>query len=212
MVQAYDRWSASYDHDANATRDLDAVILPQRALPVQGATVIEFGAGTGKNSKWLADRCARLICLDYSIGMLSRARLRVPAAAFVVHDIREPWPIASGVADVVVGNLVLEHVEHLGPVLSECARVLRPGGVLYCCELHPFRQWRGGQAHFNDDNGQTVHVPAFTHTVADYVNGAIGFGFRLLHIGEWVEPTAPDGALPRLLSMEFVLARPSADP
>jgi malonyl-CoA O-methyltransferase len=211
-VQAYDRWSASYDHDHNATRDLDAVILRQRALPVDGATVIEFGAGTGKNSEWLAGRARRLLGLDFSIGMLSRARSRVPGATFIVHDIREPWPIASGAADLVVGNLVLEHVEHLGPVLSECARVLRTGGVLACCELHPFRQWRGGQAHFTGDDGETVHVPAFTHSVADYLNAAIACGFRLAHVGEWVEPTAPDGTLPRLLSMEFVLAPPSVDP
>lgn len=211
-MQAYDRWSASYDHDENATRDLDAVILRQRALPVDGATVIEFGAGTGKNTEWLVSRSARLVCLDYSIGMLSRARARVRGAAFVVHDIRLPWPVATGVADVVVGNLVLEHVQHLAPLFSECARVLRPGGVLYCCELHPFRQWRGGQAHFAGEDGQAVHVPAFTHTIAEYLNVAIAHGFRLAHLGEWVEPTAPEGALPRLLSLEFVLAPPSVDP
>ena len=83
------------------------------------------------------------------------------------------------------------------------ARVLRPGGRLLLCELHPERQRRGGQAHFEDPAGQTVRVPAYPHTVAEYVNGGIENGLVLRHLGEWLEPEAPEGAPPRLLSLRF---------
>jgi malonyl-CoA O-methyltransferase len=123
---------------------------------------------------------------------------------FVRHDVREPWPATLASVDVVVGNLVLEHVEALAPVYAEAARVLRPGGQLLLCELHPERQRRGGQAHFTDAaSGDTVHVPAHRHTVSEYVNGGIAAGLTLRHLGEWLEDGAPDDAPPRLLSVLF---------
>ena len=39
-------------------------------------------------------------------------------------------PLADGCADVVLAGEVLEHVEDDGQVITECARLLRPGGAL----------------------------------------------------------------------------------
>jgi hypothetical protein len=89
-------------------------------------------------------------------------------------------------------------------VYAEAARVLRSGGQLFLCELHPFRQLRGGQAHFVEAaTGETVHVPAFTHSVGDYVNGGLDAGLVLRALGEWLEPAAGMDAPPRLLSVLF---------
>lgn len=207
---AYDRWAASYDDDRNLTRDLDAAVLREAPLLLAGRDVLELGCGTGKNTEWLAAHARQVVALDFSEGMLARARERLQRAGvgervrFVRHDVRDPLPVADGSADVVVGNLVLEHVRDLAPVFAEAARALRPGGRLWLCELHPFRQWRGGQAHFTDaTTGETVHVAAHEHAVGEYVNGGIGAGLRLLHLGEWLEPGAPEGAAPRLLSVLF---------
>ena len=123
---------------------------------------------------------------------------------FVQHDVREPWPVSAASVDLVVGNLVLEHVEQLAPIFAEAARVLRAGGVVYFAELHPFRQWRGGQAHFTaTDTGEVVHVPAFTHSVSEYVNHGIAAGLTMVHVGEWLEDDAAVGVPPRLLTVQF---------
>jgi malonyl-CoA O-methyltransferase len=123
---------------------------------------------------------------------------------FVQHDVRTTWPVVDVSVDVVIGNLVLEHVQHLAPVYAEAARVLRPGGQLFLCELHPFRQLRGGQAHFVDAaNGETVHVEAFAHSASEYVNKGIAAGLVLRELGEWLEAAATPGAPPRLLSVLF---------
>lgn len=205
VAAGYDRWSAQYDTDTNRTRDLDATVLQSGVVAPAGLDVLELGCGTGKNTRWLADIAGSVHALDFSGGMLARARRAVPAphVRFTRHDIRLPWPVADGAVDLVVGNLVLEHVERLEPVFAEAARVLRPGGTLFLCELHPFRQARGGQAHFVDESGDTVHVPAFTHTVGEYVNGGIAAGLTVTSLGEWLEEDAPAGALPRLLSVRF---------
>jgi malonyl-CoA O-methyltransferase len=206
VAQAYDEWAATYDGDANATRDLDAFVVRQVPLALTGRDVIELGCGTGKNTAWLAERARSVVALDFSAGMLARARRRVrrPRVRFVQHDVREPWPVSDGTVDVVVGNLVLEHVQDLGSVYAEAARVLRPSGRLLLCELHPERQRRGGQARFTDPRtGETVRVAAHLHTVADYVNRGIAAGLALRHLGEWLEPGAPRDDPPRLLSVLF---------
>jgi malonyl-CoA O-methyltransferase len=169
VARAYDAWSASYDAMANATRDLDARVLREQ-LDADGRDVVEVGCGTGKNTAWLAGRARSVVALDFSAGMLAKARERVSATnvRFVQQDLREGWPLDASIADVVTFDLVLEHVEQLGPVMAEAARVLRPGGVLFVCELHPFRQLKGGQAQFVGVDGETVRVAAWHHDVADY--------------------------------------------
>ncbi|MEO7997072.1 MAG: methyltransferase domain-containing protein [Gemmatimonadaceae bacterium] len=207
---AYDRWSAQYDRDRNPTRDLDARILRQSTkLVISGQRVLEFGCGTGKNTEYLAQRARELTAMDFSAGMLSVAKQRVPQShvRFVQHDVREHWPLSDNSVDVVIGNLVLEHVEQLAPVYAEAARVLCDGGQLYLCELHPYRQWRGGQAHFTEQSsGETVQVSAYVHSVGDYVNAGINQHFQLAEIGEWLEEDAAAGAFPRLLSLLFTRA------
>src|SRR5919199_884206 len=175
----YDRWAGVYDDMPNATRDLDARVLRSLALPVDGRDVVELGAGTGKNTVWLAENARSVVAVDLSAGMLERARERV----------RAPH---------------VRFVEHLAPVFAETRRVLRVGGQFFLCELHPFRQLAGGQAQFPDPaTGDVVRVPAFVHEVSEYLNAALDAGFTLLRLGEWREEEADRGRVPRLLSAQF---------
>ena len=206
VAKAYDRWSRRYDDDDNTTRDLDARVVRQSPLHLAGARVLELGCGTGKNSQWLAAQARELVALDFSPGMLDVARRRVRAGhvRFVEHDVTRPWPVEPASCDVVLGNLVLEHVRELGPIYAEAARALRRGGQLYFCELHPYRQLRGSQAHFEDaETKQIVPVTAYRHSVSEYVNGGLGAGFALRALGEHVEENASADSAPRLLSVLF---------
>lgn len=209
IARAYDRWAGQYDADLNATRDLDGAELRATSLPFGGLDVLEIGCGTGKNTIWLATRAASVVAVDLSEGMLARARQLVTASnvRFAVLDVRRPWPIADGSVDVVLCDLVLEHVRALEPVYREAARVLRPGGHLRLSELHPFRQLLGAQAHFTEDGTrETIMVPAFRHSMSEYVNAGIAAGLRALEIGESLEAGARADAPPRLLTALF--ARP----
>jgi ubiquinone/menaquinone biosynthesis C-methylase UbiE len=200
VAAAYDRWAATYDSDANATRDLDALVLRRSGLELRDRRVLELGAGTGKNTEWIAAHAAHVTALDFSAAMLARARLRVSGAnvEFVRHDVRERWPLGNASADVVISNLILEHVRDLSFVFAETARVLRPRGAAYFAELHPARQMRGGQAQFTE-HGQRVLVAAYVHSVSEYVNAAIAAGLRIAALEEPIEDGAPEGAPPRLL-------------
>ncbi|HEX7938848.1 MAG TPA: methyltransferase domain-containing protein, partial [Gemmatimonadaceae bacterium] len=182
VAKSYDRWSESYDADKNATRDLDAVVVRRAPLNFEGRDVLELGSGTGKNTVWFAAKAKSVIAMDFSLGMIARAHERVGAmpVQFVQHDVCDPWPVESRSVDLVAANLILEHVHDLEPVFFEASRVLRPGGQLFFCELHPYRQLTGGQAQFTDPStGEAILITAHVHSISEYLNGALRAGFVL---------------------------------
>lgn len=204
VAALYNRWASSYDADKNTTRDLDAMVMRRVPVHIQDLDVLELGSGTGKNTEFLAAHARSVIAMDVSEGMIARAHQRIPTSnvKFVRHDVRDSWPVPPASVDAVVANLILEHVHDLAPVFFEAARVLRPGGQFFLCELHPYRQLAGAQAHFIDpDSGETVQITAHVHTVSEYVNGAIEAGFSLRSLGEWTEDDAPADSPPRLISL-----------
>lgn len=208
VAESYNRWAPSYDEDKNLTRDLDALVMRRAPLLIQDRDVLELGCGTGKNTAFLAAHARRVSAIDFSEAMIARAHERIATSnvRFILHDVRDTWPVPPASVDAVAANLILEHVHDLAPVYFEAARVLRPRGQFFICELHPYRQLLGGQAQFTDAaTGETVRVAAHVHTVSEYVNGGIEAGFELLSLGEWTEESAPSGAPPRLISLLFQL-------
>ena len=213
IAATYDRWAATYDADKNATRDLDAEVVRRAPIRVEGRDVLELGCGTGKNTVWLASKAKSVVAIDFSIGMIARAHERVGSTnvKFVQHDVCDPWPVPTDSVDLVIANLILEHVHDLEPVFFEAVRVLRPRGHLFFCELHPYRQLTGGQAQFKDPTtGETVLVTAHVHTISEYVNCAIRAGLVVREIGEALEEDAPAGEPPRLISMLFDAPQPQS--
>ncbi len=209
IAAAYDEWAATYDSNPNQTRDLAAQVLRRAGLNLTGRQILEVGCGTGRNTEWLARPEAgssNIVGLDFSIEMLAQARSRVTDARvrFIQHDIQRPWPTADASADVAIAMLILEHVEHLEPVFAEAARILRPGGELFICELHPMRQLLGGRAQFTKkDSPERQLIAAFLHDTADYVNAGLSAGLKLIHLGEWRDEEATADSPPRLLSLHF---------
>ena len=200
---AYDRWAAQYDTDANDTRDLNAEVLRKQTFIEENDAVLELGCGTGLNTEWLAAHAGTIVATDVSEEMLARARERLTPDAVTLQtlDVTEPWPFEADRFDAVVATLVLEHVKELAPVFAEARRVVRDGGTFYLAELHPTRQFGGTQAHFEDeDTGETVVIDAFTHPVSEFVNAGVEAGFAVREMGEW---WADGDAHPRLLTIRF---------
>jgi ubiquinone/menaquinone biosynthesis C-methylase UbiE len=204
---AYREWAQAYDHDANKTRDLDGEALRSARLELSGKTVIELGAGTGKNTAYLAQFARQVVALDLSPDMLARARQRKLGAhiTFVESDIRQPLPIESASADVLVSNLVLEHIEDLQPVFDEAHRVLKADGIWHLSEYHPFRQMRGGKARYSRD-GETAHIEAYLHMIEEYVGTALAADFTIRDLREPIEAGVTPSAEhpPRLVILTLV--------
>lgn len=201
IQDAYNDWAATYDTDRNLTRDLDQRVTRDTLAQGHYRAILELGCGTGKNTQLLAQLGERVLALDFSAGMIARAREKVRAAhvRFASADITQPWPCESGAFDLVVCNLVLEHVADLGLILGEAARVLEDGGQVLLCELHPFRQYEGKKAVFQRAGEQT-EIPAFVHHLSDFLAAATQSGLTLVKLGEWWH-AEDEGKPPRLVSL-----------
>lgn len=207
VKEAYNTWSETYDSDENATRDLDKNVAQKLLANAVDLKVLEFGCGTGKNTEWLARQSRSVLAMDFSGGMLTKAKANVKTANvhFIQHDITTRWPVKSELFDLVVGNLVLEHIKSLQPVFSEAYRVLQAEGKLFLCELHPYRQLKGARAKFaRDSSAREEKISAFIHDISEYINSAKQAGFTLYQIDEWRDsPSATLAELPRLVSFVF---------
>lgn len=98
-------------------------------LPVaSGATVLDLGAGTGKLTRVLARRYARVIAVEPLDGM--RAILeRVVRDVEALPGSAEQIPLDDASVDAVFAAQAFHWFDH-ARAIPEIARVLRPGGVL----------------------------------------------------------------------------------
>lgn len=102
-----------------------------------GATILEYGAGTGWLSRWLTQLGCRVILLDVSPTALQMARAlyrRVPvvgdrpAPQFLEFDGRR-ISLPDSSVDRVLSFDAFHHVTNPDTVIREISRVLRPGGL-----------------------------------------------------------------------------------
>jgi SAM-dependent methyltransferase len=96
---------------------------------VLGPRVLEVGAGEGYGSALLAERVPTVLALDYDALAIAHLARRYPSLAAVRGNLAV-LPVADGSIDTVVCLQVIEHVWDHPQFVSECARVLRPGGLL----------------------------------------------------------------------------------
>ena len=198
---AYDEWVHQYDSNENRTRDLNSKVLRSQKFDLAGKTVLEIGCGTGLNTIWLAENAHLVIGMDISNGMLKKAQARLDKSnvRLLQADITKPWPLRAGF-DMMVANLILEHISDLAHVFKEAHKGLLPDGLFYVGELHPYKQLRGVQAKYGDGQGGEILVPVFRHSVSEYLNAGIEAGFDLRQAGEWQDDADSE---PRLLTLLF---------
>jgi malonyl-CoA O-methyltransferase len=189
----YDRWSEIYDHEANPLIGLEEPVVREALGDVAGLNVLDLGCGTGRHALWMAGSGASVTAVDFSEGMMEKARAKAGAenVRFLVHDLHQRLPFADAAFDRVVSGLVLEHLRDLGPFLLEARRVLKAGGRAVLSGMHPAMFLRDVRARFYDPaTGEKVEPGSVPHTVGDLVMAAVRAGFAL----EGIDERAPDTA------------------
>jgi ubiquinone/menaquinone biosynthesis C-methylase UbiE len=127
------------------TREALLALLPPQWV------VVDLGCGTGPLTVALAPHVARVIGVDQSAAMLRAARRATASFDNVeLHEGRlESLPLADATCDAALLVLGLSYVPDPAAVLSEAARVLRPGGRAVVVDLLPH-----DHEHFRERMGQ----------------------------------------------------------
>jgi SAM-dependent methyltransferase len=136
-----DDYQAAHGDDLTAApRAWGAYRVPESELrvlgDVAGKSVLELGCGGAQWAIALAGLQARVVGLDVSVGQLAHARRAAPSLPLVQAS-GEQVPFADASFDIVF----CDHgaLSFCDPEISvaECARLLRPGGLLAFCCTHP---------------------------------------------------------------------------
>ena len=133
MEKAYARWAPVYDRLCGPVF-VEGRKAAAQAARAHGGRILEIGVGTGLSFDDY-DASTEITGIDMSQPMIARARERLESGRYpfvkelTVMDAHK-LGYADATFDCVVGQFVITLVEDPERVLSECARVLKPGGQI----------------------------------------------------------------------------------
>lgn len=185
--EGYDRWAEIYDDEANPLVMIEEPEVIRALGEVAGRTVLDVGCGTGRHALRLANAGAKVTGVDFSEGMLDRARAKPGAGAvrFVHQDASGALPFEAESFDRVISCLVVDHVRDLPGFFGELRRVCRADGFIVVSVMHPAMMLKGVQARFHDPRtGARVFPESVANQISDYVMGALAAGLRIRHLSE----------------------------
>jgi len=92
--------------------------------------ICEIGCGNANILKYYPDLASKYTGLDFSHKLLLANAEKYPASNFIPFVKANEFPVDDEKFDLVFSVFVLEHVVYPATFLSECERILKPGGTL----------------------------------------------------------------------------------
>lgn len=139
----YSEIAAAYDGTRSAVGvEIITGCLGGSPVPLAQQFLLDAGCGTGNYSRAMFGRMGKIAAVDMNARMLEQARAKFqgPDASHIEfhQSVIDSLPFEASVFDGVMINQVLHHIEDDAPsgypnvsrIMSEFARVLKPGGSL----------------------------------------------------------------------------------
>lgn len=134
--------------------------LQRGGVRLEGSSLLELGCGAGRVLRYFARFSAGTMVTgaDADGEALEWCRRELGFAEFVAIPERAPSALRAGSFDAVLVPTLFEHLEPAAAVawVEECARLLRPGGVLVACFLGS----RAIQRWLSDESPASSPTPA----------------------------------------------------
>src|SRR5579875_3819670 len=142
------------------------VVYERLAPHCAGREVLEAGYG----ADLIAGVARRVIALDYDEATVAHVRARYPRVE-VMHGNLSRLPLPDASVDVVVNFQVIEHLWDQAQFVRECARVLRPSGLLMVSTPNRITFSPGRDTPINPFHTRELNAEELTELLVD-----AGFG------------------------------------
>lgn len=158
--------------------------------------LLDIGCGDGSALSILSKKGASIYGIDPSTEFLKKAEINNPDGIFR-QGVGEALPFESGYFDVVVSKWAMQTSRDVPGILTEAARVLKPGGMLVFLTKHPIQQWLEkirDYGHGSNYYSQqivtsniyegTIKLKEPSHTMGEYLNAEFFKNFEILDYKE----------------------------
>lgn len=186
-------------------------LVPREWFPkLSGADVLGLASGGGQQCPVFAAHGAKVTVVDVSEHQLANEKYVAQREGYDIRivkaDMQKPLPFADSSFDMIFHPISNCYIEDILPLWKECARVIRPGGVLmmafvkeeffmfdpdfqkedflitrHSLPFHPLRDLTPEQIQAKKENGMPL---AFSHTLTEQLGGLMKAGFVLTDIFE----------------------------
>jgi len=139
IAESFGKAAFHYDENAALQRKIGECLWQQmekfcgETFVADDFSLLDLGCGSGYFTENLRQKThGDVIALDIARGMLSHARQRChfKSNSFFINADAEKLPLNSFSVDVIFSNFVLQWCDNLKHALSECLRVVKPGGCV----------------------------------------------------------------------------------
>ncbi len=96
--------------------------------------------------------------------------------------------------------MILEHIKDLNFIFKQAFRKLKPKGIFFISELHPFKQYTGSKAKYETGNG-IEELEVYVHHISEFTGAAKNNGLKIIDLHEWFDVDQKE--IPRLISFVF---------
>jgi 2-polyprenyl-3-methyl-5-hydroxy-6-metoxy-1,4-benzoquinol methylase len=220
-------YKALRQNDTGLNGAMEVPALRRLLPPLAGKSVLDLGCGFGHFARQArAAGATRVTALDVSRNMLDEAaRLTADSAITYVHCSIEEYTPRPHSFDLVASSLSLHYVANYPAVAMRVFNALQPKGWFVFSVEHPICT-ANPAGWIRDGDGRALHWPLnnyqqegwrattwfvegvkkYHRTVASYVNGLTGAGFRIEHL---VEPMPSAEALAVRPALAIETRRPA---
>ena len=198
-------WSGTYRAHSDMYGDdpSEAAVAAADAFSSAGfTTVLELGAGQGRDTLYLARHGFHVHALDYAPEGIEAIATKAAAAGLAdrvsveLHDVRGPLRLGDAEVDASYSHMLFcmeLTTAELERLVADLHRVLRPGGlVVYTVRTVDDPHYGAGVGH---GNGMYEHGGFVVHFFDRSLINRLASDFELLDVREFTE-----GELPRRLA------------
>lgn len=180
VAEGYERWAPTYDHDPNPLLAREQRHLLPLLSDLRDKRILDVACGTGRWLERLIEHGNnRAVGLDSSDAMLRVARGKSMITGRFARAECESLPFRSGVFDLAICSFALGHIQDLGLMARELARVTTSSADLFVSDLHPDAYDRGWRVGFRE-RSRAVQIETLPRAPEEVVRLFHSDGFECL--------------------------------